>query len=160
MDKVNARSLACVTSQSLATMARRRTQGRFLRAYRESTGTSDAKLCKELHISAKTLSNWKINDPLFKIKYLEAKEEVDAKRLENMEAELYRRAVEGVDTPLVSMGKVVETVKKYSDTLLLAALKAELPSKYEKKEKGLSLEFGEEGGKHIKAYVGFSPDDV
>jgi hypothetical protein len=160
MDKVNANALACVTSQTTLAIARRRRQGEFLRAYRESVGSSDSAICKMIHINPKLLSRWKNEDPLFKIKYLEAQEEVRLKKIEILEQELYRRAVEGVETPLVSMGKVVTTVQKYSDTLLQAALKAELPSKYEKKDKGLAIEIGEEGGKFIKAYVGFNPDDV
>jgi transcriptional regulator with XRE-family HTH domain len=159
MDLVKKGSLADVTSQSALSMARRRVQAGFLRAYRAEMGPSDAKLCRELGISPKTLSEWKAKDTLFKLKYLEVEEEVRTKRLENMERELYRRAVEGVEMPLVSMGKVVDVVQKYSDTLLLAALKAENAKKYEKQERGMTLEFGD-GDKHIKAYVGFNPDDV
>ena len=46
------------------------------------------------------------------------------------ESELRRRAVEGVDTPVYQGGKLVDTVKKYSDVLLMFLLKAHNPSKY------------------------------
>ena len=46
------------------------------------------------------------------------------------ETELRRRAVEGVDTPIYQGGKLVDTVKRYSDVLLMFMLKAHNPAKY------------------------------
>jgi hypothetical protein len=46
------------------------------------------------------------------------------------EAEAWRRAVEGVERPIVSGGKVVTTVREYSDALLIFLLKGRRPAKY------------------------------
>jgi hypothetical protein len=69
-------------------------------------------------------------DPAFATAWQEA-EEVAADRLED---EARRRALEGVPEPLVSAGKLVRdddgqpiTIRRYSDNLLLALLKAHRP---------------------------------
>jgi hypothetical protein len=61
-------------------------------------------------------------------------EEIAADRLE---AEAWRRAVEGIAEPLVSAGKIVRdddgqpiAIRRYSDNLLLALLKAHRPDKF------------------------------
>jgi predicted ThiF/HesA family dinucleotide-utilizing enzyme len=61
-------------------------------------------------------------------------EEIAADRLEE---EARRRAVEGVQEPLVSGGKIVRdddgqpiAIRRYADTLLLALLKAHRPEKF------------------------------
>ncbi len=56
--------------------------------------------------------------------------DVEERSTERMEAEAYRRAVTGVETPLVSAGKLVTTVQTYSDGLLTFMLKARRPDKY------------------------------
>lgn len=47
-----------------------------------------------------------------------------------MEAEAYRRAVEGVDKPIYYKGQRVDTIKDYSDVLLIFKLKGAKPEKY------------------------------
>ncbi len=47
-----------------------------------------------------------------------------------LEAEAWRRAVDGVDKPLFHNGEVVATITTYSDTLLQTLLKANMPEKY------------------------------
>ena len=47
-----------------------------------------------------------------------------------IEAELVRRAVEGVDEPVFQQGRLVGFVRKYSDRLLELAAKGTLPEKY------------------------------
>jgi hypothetical protein len=61
--------------------------------------------------------------------------EEQARRLggESLEKELYRRAVEGVDRPIYYLGRKVDTVKEYSDTLLIVALKATFPERYKER---------------------------
>jgi hypothetical protein len=73
------------------------------------------------------------NDPAFRQGWDEA-EEIAADRLE---AEAWRRAVEGVDEPAVNAGRLVRDeagnavmVRRYSDMLLLALLKAHRPAKF------------------------------
>jgi hypothetical protein len=73
------------------------------------------------------------NDPAFRQGWDEA-EEIAADRLE---AEAWRRAVEGVDEPAVNAGRLVRDeagnavmVRRYSDMLLLALLKAHRPARF------------------------------
>jgi hypothetical protein len=56
--------------------------------------------------------------------------DVEERVVERMEREAVRRAVEGVETPLVSAGKLVTTVRTYSDGLLQFMLKARRPETY------------------------------
>jgi hypothetical protein len=74
-------------------------------------------------------------NPAFAGTWQEA-EEIAADRLED---EARRRAVEGVPEPLVSAGKLVRdddgqpiTIRRYSDNLLLALLKAHRPARRER----------------------------
>ena len=74
-------------------------------------------------------------NPEFATAWAEA-EEIAADRLED---EVRRRALEGVPEPLVSAGKLVRgddgkpiTVRRYSDDLLLALLKARRPPRLER----------------------------
>jgi hypothetical protein len=75
------------------------------------------------------------SDPAFATTWDEA-EEIAADRLED---EARRRAVEGVPEPLVSGGKIVRdddgqpiAIRRYSDPLLLALLRAHRPSRRER----------------------------
>jgi len=59
-----------------------------------------------------------------------------AEAADRLEQEAWRRAVEGVEEPVVSMGKLVRdedgkpiALRKYSDTLMLALLRAHKPEK-------------------------------
>lgn len=56
--------------------------------------------------------------------------DVEERSTEVMEAEAFRRAVDGVETPMVSAGKLVTTVRTYSDGLLTFMLKGRRPEKY------------------------------
>lgn len=50
---------------------------------------------------------------------------------EGIEQEIYRRAVKGVDKPLTNKGLLTgETVKEWSDNLLMFLAKARMPAKY------------------------------
>jgi len=69
--------------------------------------------------------------------FAEAWEEAEEQAADALEAEAWRRAVTGVPEPLVSAGKVVRdddgqplAIRRYSDTLLLALLKARRPEKF------------------------------
>jgi hypothetical protein len=74
-------------------------------------------------------------DPLFAVAWGEAEESA----ADALEAEARRRAVDGVPEPLVSAGKLVRdddgqpiAVRRYSDHLLLALLKARRPPRHER----------------------------
>jgi len=76
------------------------------------------------------------NDPAFRQAWDEA-EDVAADRLE---AEAWRRAVEGFDEPVVSGGKLVRDddgnavmVRRYSDVLLIRLLQAHRPRKFDRR---------------------------
>lgn len=57
-------------------------------------------------------------------------DEIENATTEAMEAEAYRRGVVGVTEPVVSAGRHVTNVQKYSDTLLIFMLKARKPNVY------------------------------
>lgn len=50
--------------------------------------------------------------------------------LDTLEAEAQRRAVEGVDEPIYYKGVRVDTVKKYSDVLLMFLMKSHNPARF------------------------------
>jgi len=49
---------------------------------------------------------------------------------DSLEREAWRRAVEGVDHPVMYQGIITDTYKDYSDTLLIFLLKAHRPEKF------------------------------
>ena len=65
-------------------------------------------------------------DPEFAKKW-DAAEQESADRLE---AEAWRRAHDGIDKPIYWQGERVDTVKEYSDTLLVLLLRARRPAKF------------------------------
>lgn len=72
---------------------------------------------------------WVKEDPVYAAAFADA-EEAAADRLEQ---EARRRAVEGVEEPVFHKGKVVGTVRKYSDTLLIFLLNGAKPEKYKQR---------------------------
>ena len=84
--------------------------------------------------SRQTVNAWRRDDEVFSAAYDEAIEDAN----DTLEAEAHRRAVEGV-TRLKALGSgenmtIVEEVS-YSDTLLLALLKANKPEKFAERSK-------------------------
>jgi hypothetical protein len=59
----------------------------------------------------------------------------EAEAADRLEAEAWRRAVEGVDEPVFFKDEQIGVVKKYSDTLLVTLLTAHKPEKYAKRSK-------------------------
>jgi hypothetical protein len=64
-------------------------------------------------------------------------EEAEERAADALEAEAWRRAVDGVQEPLVSGGKVVRdddgrpiAIRRYSDALMIALLKARRPDRF------------------------------
>jgi hypothetical protein len=74
--------------------------------------------------------------------------DVEERSTERMEREAYRRAVEGVKTPMVSAGKLVTTVQTYSDGLLQFMLKARRPDIYRER-----VDLKHEGGVKVDKTV-------
>jgi hypothetical protein len=72
---------------------------------------------------------------------------------DGLEAEAYRRAVEGTDKPLCYRGEVFTHVKEYSDTLLAMMLKAAKPEKYRERTDVTS------GGEQLQQVCVYIPDN-
>jgi hypothetical protein len=93
----------------------------FIAIFRE---TANVKLAAaKVGIDRKTVYRWRQEDPDFAAKWAEAEEDAN----DTLRAEIYRRAVSGWDEPVVSAGKLVTHVHKYSDTLLIFLAKARMP---------------------------------
>lgn len=77
-------------------------------------------------VDRRTIYGWQASDPKFKAMCDEALEDA----LDRLEEEARRRAYNGVREPVVSAGKLVTYVRKYSDTLLITLLKGKRPDTY------------------------------
>ena len=65
-----------------------------------------------------------------KPEFAELWEDAKEESLDAMEAEAWRRAMQGVDEPVYYAGKVAGHITKYSDTMLIFLLKAGRPHKF------------------------------
>ena len=96
----------------------------FLETLAETVNVSAA--CRKAGIRRRTAYNWRNTDPRFAREWDDALEDgIDA-----MEAELHRRAFEGVEKPVWHKGEQVGTVRHYSDGLAMFLLKAHRPARY------------------------------
>ena len=77
-------------------------------------------------IPRRTVYDWRDADLDFRSRWDEA---VEA-GTDIMEDEARRRAIEGYEKPIYNNGKLVGTVREYSDTLTVLLLKSRRPSKY------------------------------
>src|SRR3990167_5672353 len=97
----------------------------FLEAY--SRHGIRAKAEKEIGVGEGTANWWRKSDPEFAAAYTEAGNTA----ADMIEAEVYRRAVEGIEEPLVWQGQLTgDTVRKYSDGLLGILIKAHKPERF------------------------------
>lgn len=94
----------------------------FLAAMRQRLFITQA--CESVGIARSTIYEWRDHDPEFK----RAMEEIDARTIDLLRSEAFRRGVVGVDEPIFHMGKQVATTKKYSDYLLDRMLRAKDPA--------------------------------
>lgn len=108
-------------ARSKATVA---AKAKFLSVLAECGCVSIA--CRACDRSTRTLYWWRDVDPAF----AEAWADALTKALALLEEEAWRRAVEGVEEPVVSGGRVVTTVRRHSDMLLKVLLQAHAPEKY------------------------------
>ena len=101
---------------------------KFLELYSEIGEVAAAAVGAGVHRS--THYEWLASDPAYKAAF-----EGPAKKIlaDRMEAEMYRRAVRGVDKPIYHKGKKIDVIKQYSDILLIFGLKGALPEKYNEK---------------------------
>jgi hypothetical protein len=82
--------------------------------------------CKTAGIGRTTAYDLRDADEAFAARWREA----EAEGVEVLEQEAFRRAVQGIDKPIVFQGVVTDTVREYSDTLLIFLLKAKRPGVY------------------------------
>jgi hypothetical protein len=144
-----------MTRVTPSVMRRRRRQAKFLRAYRKEGTLGQAAIVSG--VSVFTVRHWAEDDPLFAAHYHQEQQVW----LGKMEKEAYDRAVNGVETPLVSMGKVVTHVQKKSDALLQFMLQAHDPQKYGRGTRaGVEVSKDKDGNPTIKAYVGVDLEQV
>jgi len=112
------------SSDSSRTRVERWDRDEWLQAFRDLGMVSKA--CEAIGISRQTAYVERQRNEDFAIAWADVEEETT----EEMEREAYRRAVEGVEEPMVSAGVHVTSVRKYSDRLLEFMLKARRPEKY------------------------------
>ena len=112
----------------------------FLRALAVRGITRDG--CVASGVARGTADHWRANDEWFDELFGYAV----AEACDNLEAEAHRRAVEGVDEPVIYQGMPTTvtgedgrqrmlTVKRYSDSLLQLLLKGNMPDKYRENAK-------------------------
>jgi hypothetical protein len=144
------------TSGPLTPEQRITKQMRFLRVFRESGNIKAS--CKAAGIHRSTYYDWRDHDEAFKAELPDASEDAN----DTLEFAAYDRAVRGVESHVVSMGRVVYEEeqardksgnplldsndrpimlrgkpiieRKYSDALLTTLLKARMPEKYKDKQ--------------------------
>ncbi len=97
----------------------------FLAAFRETGNVRLA--CKAANVGRSSHYRWFEKDPEYRTAFDQAKEDAT----DVLEAEAFRRAVEGVEEPTGwYMGEPGGTVRKYSDVLLIFLLKGLRPDRY------------------------------
>ena len=84
------------------------------------------KACSAAGIHRQTYYKWKDTDPKFSADL----ELADQHFNETLEAEMDRRGKLGIDKPIYYKGERVDTIKEYSDVLLIVRAKAKMPDKY------------------------------
>lgn len=97
---------------------------RFLEHLREVPNVTRA--ARLLGHAPGTLRKYRKLDPSFAQEWDEALED----GIEALEAEVHRRAFEGIDKPVTFQGVITDSYKEYSDTLAMFLLKAHRPDKY------------------------------
>jgi len=97
---------------------------KFLAAFAEHGNvTLAAKACG---LGRRTVYDKLAGDAEFKARFRDAEESA----IDLLEAEAWRRAVAGVEKPVMSAGKIVTFVRDYSDGLMTLLLRANRPMKY------------------------------
>lgn len=132
---------------------RQRARAAFLAELQLRGNVSDA--AAAAGIGRTTAYQWRDEDAAFAAAWAEALETA----IDTMEHEAHRRAVEGVEKPIVGrVGKdqdgVITYVREYSDSLMTLLLKAHRPEKYRERSQI------EHTGEIVKVYAGFDPDKV
>ena len=85
-----------------------------------------ARACRDAGIPRRTAYDWRDADPDFAREWDDALDD----GIDLLEAELHRRAFEGVEKPIYYKGERVGTTRHYSDALAMFLLKAHRPARY------------------------------
>ena len=94
----------------------------FLEALRDSANISAA--ARAAGMSRRAAYNVRLQETQFREEWNQALEEA----LDDLEAELRRRAMEGVEKPVYYAGRPCGTIRNYSDTLGMFLLKCRRPN--------------------------------
>ena len=81
-------------------------------------------------VSRQTVYEWQEHDEAFTIGFNQARQAAD----DAIRAEIHRRAIEGIDKPVYQGGRMVGTIREYSDTLLIFQAKARMPEYRDKQQ--------------------------
>ena len=117
------------------------TQKRFLAQLAMIGNVTQA--CEAAQICKPTAYNLRNKDPEFAAEW----EHAEQKAILRLEAEAWRRGVEGVDKPIIYQGEIMGTFKEYSDRMLELLLKGNAPDKYRER---VSTELSGPGGKPLE----------
>lgn len=101
-----------------------RARDEFIAVLAQSCNVSAA--CRAAGIGRSTAYQWREAEPDFAARWKEAEEEA----ADRLEAEAWRRAVDGIDKPIVYQGEITDSHKEYSDRMLEILLKGHRPEKY------------------------------
>ena len=96
----------------------------FLHALADTVNV--ARACRKAGIPRRTAYDWRDADPDFARRWNDALDD----GIDLLEAELHRRAFEGVEKPVWHKGEQVGTTRHYSDALAMFLLKAHRPERY------------------------------
>ncbi|RPH76060.1 hypothetical protein EHM76_00005 [bacterium] len=124
-----------------------RARQRFIDTYASCGNVTYA--AKRAGIPRNSIYAWQEHDEVFAAAFREA----DLKATEVLEREAWRRANEGFAEPVYQHGKLVGTVQRYSDNLLMFLLRARAPERYRDRV-DVSV------APIIKTVAGFDPADV
>lgn len=124
-----------------------RARERFLDAY-ATTGNMSA-AARLANINRNTIYQWEEHDETFAA----AMREAGIQATEALEREAWRRAKDGIPEPVFQHGKLVGSIQRYSDNLLMFLLRARAPERYRDRVDVSVTPV-------IKAVAGFDPADV
>ena len=124
-----------------------RARQRFLTHYSNSGNITWS--AKRAGIDRGLVYTWQEESDQFAAAFREA----DLKATEVLEREAWRRANEGIAEPVYQHGKLVGTIQRYSDNLLMFLLRARAPERYRDRV-DVSV------APIIKSVAGFDPADV
>jgi len=96
----------------------------FIEVLRRSANVSCA--ARAIGIGRATAYRWRDDSPEF----AELWEEAIHEAVDNLEAEAWRRAIEGTNKPVYHGGQLVGHIPHYSDTLLIFLLKGHRPERF------------------------------